>query len=79
MAGFQISDALYIGYGYDLETTKLNNYNSGSHEVFLRYDLFKNNDKITTLDSSKTIIKNNILFYITIISVFIKHLFTKAR
>jgi hypothetical protein len=41
MAGFQISDALYIGYGYDLETTKLNNYNSGSHEVFLRYELFK--------------------------------------
>jgi hypothetical protein len=31
-------------------------------------------------DSSKKIImKNNILFYITIISVFIKHLFTKAR
>jgi type IX secretion system PorP/SprF family membrane protein len=48
MAGFQISDAMYIGYGYDLETTKLNNYNSGSHEVFLRYELFKNNDKITT-------------------------------
>jgi hypothetical protein len=25
MAGFQISDAMYIGYGYDLETTNLNN------------------------------------------------------
>ncbi len=37
MAGFQVSDALFIGYGYDLETTKLDNYNSGSHEVFLRY------------------------------------------
>ncbi|TDE00751.1 PorP/SprF family type IX secretion system membrane protein [Flavobacterium hiemivividum] len=48
MAGFQISDAMYIGYGYDLETTKLNNYNSGSHEIFLRYELFKKNDKITT-------------------------------
>jgi hypothetical protein len=35
MAGFQISD-VYIGYGYDLETTNLNNYNSGSHEIFLR-------------------------------------------
>jgi hypothetical protein len=41
MAGFQISDAMYIGYGYDLETTNLNNYNSGSHEIFLRYELFK--------------------------------------
>jgi type IX secretion system PorP/SprF family membrane protein len=48
MVGFQISDAIYIGYGYDLETTHLDNYNSGSHEIFLRYELFKNNDKITT-------------------------------
>lgn len=48
MAGFQVSDAMYIGYGYDLETTKLDNYNSGSHEIFLRYEIFKNNKKITT-------------------------------
>lgn len=48
MAGFQINDSLYIGYGYDRETTNLNNYNSGSHEIFLRYEFFKNNGKITT-------------------------------
>lgn len=48
MVGFQVSDGLYIGYGYDRETTNLNNYNSGSHEIFLRYELFKNNDRITT-------------------------------
>tara|TARA_R110000868_G_scaffold153556_1_gene379031 strand:+ start:696 stop:1604 length:909 start_codon:yes stop_codon:yes gene_type:complete len=48
MVGMQISDGLYIGYGYDLDNTKLDNYNSGSHEIFLRYELFKNNDKITT-------------------------------
>ena len=47
MVGFQISQALYVGYGYDLETTRLDNYNSGSHEIFLRYDLFKNNEKMT--------------------------------
>ena len=46
MAGFQVSDSWFIGYGYDLETTKLANYNSGSHEVYLRYELFKNYDKI---------------------------------
>ncbi len=39
MAGFQITDGMYIGYGYDLETTKLHNYNSGSHEIFLRFEL----------------------------------------
>ena len=48
MVGFQVSDGLYIGYGYDKETTNLDNYNSGSHEIFLRYELFKNNNKITT-------------------------------
>jgi type IX secretion system PorP/SprF family membrane protein len=46
MVGFQISDSWNIGYGYDLETTKLANYNSGSHEIFLRYEFFKSYDKI---------------------------------
>ncbi len=41
MAGFHISDQMFIGYGYDLETTKLKNYNSGSHELFLRYEFNK--------------------------------------
>ncbi|OAZ04485.1 type IX secretion system membrane protein PorP/SprF [Flavobacterium succinicans] len=48
MVGFQVTEGMYIGYGYDLETTKLDNYNSGSHEVFLRYEIFKNNNKIVT-------------------------------
>ena len=48
MVGFQITDGLYIGYGYDKETTHLNNYNSGSHEIYLRYELFNNISKITT-------------------------------
>lgn len=48
MVGFQITDGLYIGYGYDHETTKLDNYSSGSHEIFLRYELFNNIKKITT-------------------------------
>lgn len=48
MVGFQVSEGLYIGYGYDHETTNLNHYNSGSHEIFLRYELFKNNNKIIT-------------------------------
>lgn len=48
MVGFQVTDGIYIGYGYDRETTNLNNYNSGSHEIFLRYELFNNIKKITT-------------------------------
>jgi type IX secretion system PorP/SprF family membrane protein len=46
MAGFQINKGMYLGYGYDLETTKLKNYNSGSHEIFLRYELFSKPEKI---------------------------------
>ncbi|WP_146819062.1 PorP/SprF family type IX secretion system membrane protein, partial [Flavobacterium noncentrifugens] len=46
MAGFQITDGLFIGYAYDYDTTDLNNYSKGSHEVFLRYELFSNFNKI---------------------------------
>lgn len=46
LAGFQVSDSWFIGYAYDRETTKLANYNSGSHELFLRFELVKRNVKI---------------------------------
>ena len=46
LAGFQVSDSIFIGYAYDRETTKLANYNSGSHEFFLRFELIKKNVKI---------------------------------
>lgn len=46
LAGFQVSDGLFIGYTYDTETTKLANYNSGSHEIFLRFELFKKYEKV---------------------------------
>lgn len=48
MAGFQITDGMYIGYAYDLDTTKLSNYSSGSHEVFLRFEFIKNQGKMIT-------------------------------
>lgn len=38
LAGFQISDNIMVGYAYDYDTTKLGNYNSGSHEIFLRFE-----------------------------------------
>lgn len=48
MAGFQVSKGMYIGYGYDHETTNLQKYNSGSHEIFLRFDFFRNAGKLTS-------------------------------
>lgn len=41
LAGFQVTDGLYIGYSYDATTTNLNNYNNGSHEIMLRFELQK--------------------------------------
>lgn len=48
LAGFQVSDNVFIGYSYDAETNKLKNYNSGSHEVFLRFDLFNRYNKVSS-------------------------------
>lgn len=48
MAGFQVSEGMYIGYGYDRDTTNLRRFNSGSHEIFLRFDFFNNYNKMTS-------------------------------
>jgi type IX secretion system PorP/SprF family membrane protein len=42
LAGFQVNDSWFIGYSYDKDTTQIAGYTSGSHEFFLRYELFKN-------------------------------------
>lgn len=36
--GVQIDTNWFIGYSYDFDTTKLNRYNAGSHEIFMRFD-----------------------------------------
>lgn len=48
MVGFQATENWFIGYAYDMETTKLADYNSGSHEIFLRYELFNNYDRVVS-------------------------------
>lgn len=48
LVGFQLNDGLFVGYTYDAETTKLARYNSGSHEIFLRFELFNRYNRITT-------------------------------
>jgi len=46
LAGFQVSDSIFVGYSYDTEAAKLANYNSGSHEFFLRFEVFKSEAKV---------------------------------
>ncbi|WP_353168546.1 type IX secretion system membrane protein PorP/SprF [Flavobacterium sp.] len=46
LAGFQIDSNWFVGYTYDSDSTKLANYNSGSHEIFLRYEFKGKQEKI---------------------------------
>lgn len=48
LAGFQVTDGLMIGYAYDGDTSRLAHYNSGSHEVFLRFELFNRFKRVTS-------------------------------
>ncbi len=41
LLGVQVSKSLHIGYAYDLTTSNYNVVNSGTHEVLLRYEIFK--------------------------------------
>lgn len=41
LAGFQVSSGTFIGYSYDYNTNGLGEYNSGSHEVILKFYLGK--------------------------------------
>ncbi len=50
LAGFQITDQLMLGLAYDKETTALGGtqFNDGSFEVFLRYELVKSFKKLVS-------------------------------
>ncbi|WP_233266010.1 type IX secretion system membrane protein PorP/SprF [Formosa sp. L2A11] len=39
LAGFQLTNTIMVGYTYDYDTTELGNYNDGSHEILLRFEL----------------------------------------
>lgn len=41
MLGYQHSKNIFVGYSYDIETTKLGKYSNGSHEIYLRYEFGK--------------------------------------
>src|SRR5690606_27807365 len=45
LAGFHISKSFFIGYAYDYSLTALENYNDGSHEIILKYNVFDINKR----------------------------------
>lgn len=48
MLEYQITPQLRVGYAYDMNTSRLNPYNGGSHEVMLGVDLGKDPIRIKT-------------------------------
>lgn len=46
LVGFQITDGLLLGLAYDRETTELQQFNDGSYEVFLRFEILRKTKKL---------------------------------
>jgi type IX secretion system PorP/SprF family membrane protein len=45
---FQVTPSFRVGYAYDMTTTRLRNYNSGTHELMVRYEFATKKKKIIT-------------------------------
>lgn len=48
LIGFQATDGIFIGFGYDYQTTDIEDYSDGSYELFLRFEVFNRPEKLLT-------------------------------
>jgi len=48
MLGFQASEQIFIGFGYDYQTTDIEEFSDGSYELMLRFELFKKPERVLT-------------------------------
>ncbi|MCZ4320317.1 type IX secretion system membrane protein PorP/SprF [Aequorivita viscosa] len=48
LVGFQATDSIYIGFGYDHQTTDIEAYSDGSYEIMLRFELFNRPERVLT-------------------------------
>lgn len=48
MVGFQATEQIFIGFGYDYQTTDIETYSDGSYEVMLRFELFNKPERVLT-------------------------------
>lgn len=46
LVGFQLSESMFLGFAYDTDTTIIRAYNKGSYEFFLRYEIFRKQEKV---------------------------------
>lgn len=54
LAGFQISNSLFLGYSYDYSTNGYGEYNNGSHEIIAKFYLGKGGKTVKTNKESST-------------------------
>lgn len=48
LAGFQISQSIFVGLAYDYDSTTIKDYNNGSYEAVIRFDILNTLDKVLT-------------------------------
>lgn len=48
LVGFQVNESWQIGYAYDTDASRLAHYNSGTHELFLRFELLRKPKKVVS-------------------------------
>jgi type IX secretion system PorP/SprF family membrane protein len=48
LVGFQASEEIFIGFGYDFQTTDIEDYSDGSYEIMLRFDVFNKPERVLT-------------------------------
>ena len=48
LVGFQAKNNLFIGFGYDYQTTDIEDYSDGSYEVMLRFKIFNIPDRVVS-------------------------------
>jgi len=46
LVGFQASKSIFLGFGYDYQTTELEEFSSGSYELMLRFDIYNRPERI---------------------------------
>ena len=60
LLGLTVKDKLSIGYSYDMLTSKIRTYTSGSHEIMITYQFIKNKKKLDSDEQELNDIDNSI-------------------
>jgi len=60
LLGLTIKDKLSIGYSYDMLTSKIRTYTSGSHEIMITYQFIKKKKKLDSDEQELNNIDNSI-------------------